>query len=1003
MTEIDLSQSRERWKQVEELFDLASSLDGPAREAVLAQSSIAPGVLEEVRLLLRSFDSKDSFMEEPVCGLGFSIIGSEPELIIGQSIARYQLLGLLGHGGMSDVYLAKDPSLGRRVALKLLAQNIANPELVRRFEREARAASAISHPNVAHIYEIGESNGRHYIAMEFVTGGTLRALLREGPLDLQRSIKIISQVLSALNSAHNLGIIHRDIKPENIICREDGYAKVVDFGIAKPIETRTSADIPDLLFSLQTEPDLLMGTWYYMSPEQLRKQPVDRRTDLWSTGVVLHEMLTGSRPFRSGSFSEVVISILEDEPQRSGATNLPSSVRHVITKALAKDLTQRYQTADEMLADIRKISESDPDDYSAEGDQERKKQSGRTSDPADPFEPIRRVSGGRAHTLGQRVNTIATSLRSVWSRFSLLKRLGSSLFFALLLIGTVFVTYFALSSRRRAEPSIRELNPKFERVNLLIGDIKSTALSPDGHYVASVTTEAGKETIQIMELATLSPLRIVPPSGSGYTGLVFSTDSTYLYYLETKAQGGTLYRVSKLGGSQRKILEEVNTPVGFSPDGGQIAFVRHNTVDDTPELTVASADGSSLRIIAKRTRADADTFVADPRGSGPVWGPDGKTVVCATLNVSRNPQEMNLEIINLATGQSQRLNSQPWFEISSIGWLKDGSALIVSAKNTSTASSQLIWISYPQGIIRKITNDPNNYIGVTSTNNSNQILSLSVEESSSVWLIPSSKPTDIDSYHVKQSSGVADVRSLANGGFVYSVFDGEYLNLWTQDVSGSVRQLTFEHNDNYRPAISPDQRFIVFVSSRDGLGSIWRMNMDGTNQVRLTLGPYEDMPTVTPDGKWVIYRTGIDIRKVSIDGGASTKLIPENAFFPVVSADGRRLAFFTNETPESKHWVLKIYDISTLKLLKRLDLPDASNPFDGLQWGPQGDGLVFVNSQGAENLWWQPVDGAASRQLTQFKDAEIQSFTWSAKSPRIVCVRRTKTTVPVLVQLFGSR
>jgi eukaryotic-like serine/threonine-protein kinase len=984
VTEANPTNNHEHWEQVEQLFNSTCSLDAASREDLLTKSTHDPRVIADVRLLLDSFDSKDSFMEEPVCGIGLSIINSEPELIIGETINRYQLLRLVGRGGMSEVYLAQDPLLGRQVALKMLSERITgNDEQVRRFEYEARAASAISHPNVAHIYEIGESHGRHYITMEFVIGDTLREVLRQGPPNRVRTVEIVIQVLTGLKAAHDTGVVHRDIKPENIICGEDGYVKVVDFGIAKLVQQESGAGNSGVLSSLHTGPELLMGTWDYMSPEQLRKQRVDRRTDLWSTGVVLYEMATGNRPFRSGGFSNVVISILEDEPPGLGDTKVPLSLRKVIAKALTKDLQQRYQTADEMLADLRAIPDTDL----------------RAGDSANEKEKKREPSVYRPNTLRQRLNTIETSLSEAWSRFPFAVGWRWIVLSVLLVIASVVGAYSVWSPDPPATQPVREFDTRFERLNLLAGEISSTAISPDGKYVASVTTDAGKHAIHIMELATSSDLTIVSPSGIGYTGLTFSTDSTYLYYLEIQAQSGTLYRVSKLGGAQRKILENVNTPVGFSHDGSQIAFVRHNKVDDTPELTIASANGTHERILAKRYETDANTFVANPKTAGPMWSPDGKKVACPTLNLSRTPMEMNLEIIDVATGQARRLNTQPWFDISGVTWLKDGRALVMSVKNSPPSSSQLIWISYPEGVTRKITNDPNNYSGVTSTSDSNQILSLSVEENSSVWLIPPLTADAVDSYNVKPLSGVSDVRRQTTGALVYSLFDGEYANLWTQDANGSVRQLTFERSHNYRPTISSDGRYIVWVTSRDGLGSIWRMNVDGTNQTRLTFGSYEDMPTVTPDSKWVIYRTGRELRKVPIEGGDSLKLIEANALYPVVSPDGRMLAFLT-DTPGNKRWMLKVLDLATQQVLKGFDLPDATNPFVGLQWSPRGDGLIFVSTQGAANLWRQPLDGSQPHQLTRFKDAEIQSFSWASLDSSIVCVRKARTTVSVLIRLF---
>ncbi len=1007
VTKSDSNEDRDRWKQVEELFNSALLLAGPAREAFLSKASDDESLLEQVRSLLKSSDHEDSFMDEPAFSFGLAVIQAESEAMIGESIDRYQLLRLVGCGGMSEVYLAHDSRLGRDIALKLLPSGItSDPRQVRRFEQEARAASAISHPNVGHIYEIGESQGRRYIAMEYVAGNTLREVLKGGALGIDRAIQIVIEVLGALKAAHDVGVVHRDIKPENIMLREDGYVKVLDFGIAKLIEERRAQFEGPLLSSLHTEPEVLMGTSHYMSPEQLRKQAVSQRTDLWSVGVLLYEVLAGRRPFQGAVFSDVVISILEDEPLSLVDTNLPLPLQQILAKALCKDQNRRYQNAADMLADLRQVLKSDsrPDSFSLHKVDDERETENSPGNATLKLESPRRASGAdsRAVTVGGRLDTIETKARTVWSRLSWFRRWNWSAVPVLLLIVGIVGTYGVFQIWRSARIPTREFNLRFNRVDLHSSSISDTAISPDGKYVASVTNEVGKQAIHIMELATSSDLRISPPSALGFSGLTFSADGNYLYYLEIESETGTLYRVSKLGGGQRKILANVNTAVGFSQDGTRIAFVRHNTVDDSPELTVAFADGTSERLVAKRTRADTDSFLVHPRGPGPVWSPDGKAIACPTRNQSSKPQEMNVEVIDPETGSSRRLNTRRWFDISGITWLNDGGALVVAAKDNATSPWQLVWLSYPGGESRNITNDPNNYTKLSGTRDSGQLLTLNTEENSSIWLVPADSSTEITPANVKQRSGVSDITYLQDGRFLYSAFDGEYANLWVQDpASGSVNQLTFEHNDNYRPAISPDQRFIVFVTSRAGPGNIWRMNLDGTQQRQLTFGSYEDMPAVTPDGKWVIYRTGRDLSKVSIDGGPSTKLLEASALFPVVSPDGLLLAFLTNEAPNSKQWTLKVCDLETLTVRKRFELPEATNPFAGLRWSPNSQALIYVTTlDGAANLWLQSLDGSSARQLTRFKDAEIQSFAWSWRGEHIACVRNTKTTIPILVRLF---
>ena len=258
---------------------------------------------------------------------------------------------------------------------------------------------------------------------------------------------------------------------------------------------------------------------------------------------------------------------------------------------------------------------------------------------------------------------------------------------------------------------------------------------------------------------------------------------------------------------------------------------------------------------------------------------------------------------------------------------------------------------------------------------------------------------------VEQLKGLAEVERGPGGRLIYSVFDGKNINLWLQDASGR-RQLTFEAN-NSKPTISPDEQYIVFCSTRAATMNIWRMNSDGTQPLQLTSGSYEDLPSVTADGKWVIYRTGKDVRKVSIDGGSQQVLLDREVQGPSLSPDGQLLAFFVNEQPNSHVWQVEIYNLMSRSVVKRFRLPDSTRPFNGmtltpdnrLRWTPDGKGIAYASSSsGASNVWIQPLDGGPFRKLTDFKEAEITSFAWSFDGRQIVLVRDTRTYVPVLAQ-----
>jgi serine/threonine protein kinase len=289
-------------------------------------------------------------------------LADEENLKVGQQIGHYEITALLGKGGMGEVYLAHDTKLRRKVALKVLPGAFTqDQERLRRFEQEARATSALNHPNILTIFEIGEADGRHYIATEFIEGETLGQVIAIGSLKLGETLNIAEQITSALSAAHGAGIVHRDVKPENIMIRRDGIVKVLDFGLAKLAQAQSIQSGPEdpTRALVKTKTGAVMGTVAYMSPEQARGLSLDARTDIWSLGVVIYQMLTGSAPFPGATSSDVLVSILEREPRslHSVSAEIPEELEWIVNKALTKDCDGRYQTAREMVNDLRRLKQ----------------------------------------------------------------------------------------------------------------------------------------------------------------------------------------------------------------------------------------------------------------------------------------------------------------------------------------------------------------------------------------------------------------------------------------------------------------------------------------------------------------------------------------------------------------------------------------------------------------------------------------------------------------------
>jgi serine/threonine-protein kinase len=344
----------DRLKKIDDVFHRTLEIAPPRRAAFLVHACGGDAALQrEVESLIEADEQAGDFIEDSAAAVAAEWIANDRELV-GRSVGRYKILSRLGSGGMGDVYLAEDARLRRKVALKLLPASFAgSEERARRFRKEARAASGLNHPNIVTVHETGRWRGREFIATEFVEGATLATHLSGGSLPLAASIDIALQIASALSAAHGAGIVHRDIKPHNVMVRSDGLVKVLDFGIAKYTDANAAGDA----IGHETEAGVVLGTTAYMSPEQARGLPVDARTDIWSLGVILYEMVAAEAPFPGRTSSDRIAAILEREPDPLGKRRpgIPELLEQIVGRALAKSKDQRYPEAADLAEDLLKV------------------------------------------------------------------------------------------------------------------------------------------------------------------------------------------------------------------------------------------------------------------------------------------------------------------------------------------------------------------------------------------------------------------------------------------------------------------------------------------------------------------------------------------------------------------------------------------------------------------------------------------------------------------------
>ncbi len=949
----------------------------------------------------------------------------------GTKFDRYHLVSLIGSGGMGEIYLATDTRLGRKVALKLLPEQYTQDiDRVRRFEQEALAASALNHPNIITIYETGEANGRHFIATEFIEGHTLRRRILGGRLSQAEAIDIATQVVSALAAAHAAGIVHRDIKPENIMIRPDGYVKVLDFGLAKlteetnhtgvlgfDINTSESIDAPttadlaggeadvekettfdnyatmDVANQAHTVPGVIMGTAQYMSPEQARGERIDARTDIFSIGIVLYEMLTSRPPFSGTTAREIISNILNYEPLQPSSLDpsISDVVEWIVGKAMVKERDERYQTAREMLNDLKRIQ--------VRMDVEH--EMSRSPMPNTERWWLRRGQGAfsRHFKSSGRIsgfldNQISAIVRSKFSG-SIAMAMGLALLIAVAFGG--FGAYKFMESLR--ESSIPFQRIQFKRMTAT-GRALRAAISPDGKYVVFAQNEAGRQSLQVRQITTSNIIPIVPPAEVIYRGLSFSNDGSHVYYVVQEQNNPiqNLYQVPVLGGVSRRILTDIDSPVAVSPQGDRLAFVRRYRGKGEDALILAGEDGSGEKVLAKRKGPDFFGI------SGVSWSPDGRSIACPA-GTNKGGRRMYVAQINAADGKETILAPREWVSVGRISWMRNGRGMIVSAVDQGSTLAQIQYISLPRLEVRRITNDLNDYRDMSLTIDSTALVTVQSEAHVNVWvqsaadLTAGTRITD----GVGQYNGVRGLTWTPNGQIVYVSRASGSQDIWTMDRDGGspLQLTTAETRADIYPAVSPDGRYIVYVSTRTGNSNIYRMDLANGSEIQLTTGTSEEFPVVSADSRWVIYTatssTNFTLWKVPIDGGRPVQLTSRLSQWPAVSPDGRHIVCWYRPKPDSR-WQLAVIPIDGGEPEKIIEMPVNAESSIPTRWMPDGSGISYVStSNGVSNIWLQPLDGSAPRQLTGYTSDQIFWFDWSWDGNHLACSRGSVTNDIVLI------
>ena len=905
--------------------------------------------------------------------------------LIGRTISHYRVLHELGRGGMGVVYEAEDILLGRRAALKFLPDEVAHqPDSLARFQREARAASALNHPNICTVYEIGEEDGRWFTAMELLEGSTLEdALLgRSAPLDKLLDWSI--QIAEALNAAHVKGIVHRDLKPANIFITRSGQAKVLDFGLAKmmsPVNDPAMGTFPEptaSLSSLLTTPGTALGTVAYMSPEQARGEVLDARSDLFSFGAVLYRMATGQLPFAGKTSAVTFDAILNRDPipLHRLDPSLPEELQRIITKCLEKDPDLRYQHASELRADLKRLRR--------DRDSGHLLVSSPTGAPApdqpSSAQPTAPVTISAPKSSGKFSSSeIVAAASQHRAGFVLASVIG------LAVLAAAGFGVYELVHRPAAVP--------FQSMTMTsltaTGEYWSAALSPDGKYMATLRRDGqGRDSLWMSHLPTNSNAQIVPAGDSTFREVTFSPDGNFVYYRVDLLNGvSDLYRVPVLGGQPGLVVHDIDSPPAFTASAARLLFVRNRPSENSQSLFTANLDGSD-----QKTIYSGKGIVY----SNPAWSPDGKQIAV----IEALPDDLSgIAIIDPTAGKTRHFTRlpEPEFKPMLLLWAPDAQGLLVLYRDMDSSTRQIAYVSYPAGKFYHITNDLNAYSGISISADGKNIGTVVVPLEIALEIYPAGRIDDGTKAISLSDAYWADW--ISDDQIVFANQEHELVSFSLK--SGEKTPLLLDHTLlSYDPeACGP--RSIVFTGvpqSNTADTHIYAFDLPEGTPRQLTFGKSDQYMRCTPDGKLLVYYTFDDhsIRRLALPGGQPETLVsadrrPYNQFD--ITADGKQLLVKlgrpgTEATPDSTQ--LAFLSVDNGQVTKRISVNSVPEYF---ALTPDGKAIGYLTRErGVLNIWLQPIAGGPPSRLTDFHlsngtSQRIGSFAWSHDGKHLAMVR----------------